>query len=288
MLICIPTSRSKTQYFINQAYADYVQEAGYTAVMFAEQSDPIKVAGICDGLLLPGGIDLDPTFYGEDNVHSIGVDPAKDDYERSLLHAFISVGKPIFGICRGFQLLVREYKRLQEAKLMSEYSVYYQHINDHSLATSLDLPRFAFSHSVFADRNYLYNEDHTAYKRTFVNSMHHQALLLKPGRGVHGKIVRNMGGIIAIATAAYGLEDSKSMSNYRVAEAIMIRDWGESRIMAVQWHPEELKDIALLKTFFANENGTPIEIIKESESVIKTKKTKSKTKTAENMEESNE
>jgi len=283
MLICVPTSKSKTQYFLNQAYADYVLEAGYMPILFAEGSDPLRAAQICDGLLLPGGIDIDPTFYEEDNVHSLGVDPAKDDYERALLHAFITVGKPIFGICRGFQLIVREYKRLFKDKLLAGNSVYYQHINDHSLVSSLDIPRFALSHSVFADRNYLYNEENSVYKRMFVNSMHHQALLLKP---FAKKVTRNLGGIVVVATAAYGLEDSKTMEHYRVAEAIMVRGWGESRIMAVQWHPEELKDIPLLKTFFDNQNGVPLEIAKEGET-LPPKKSKTKTKetgTTENHE----
>ena len=266
MFICLPTSRSKTQHFVNQAYVDYVKESGYDAVLIAEGSDPLKAVEICDGLLLPGGIDLDPTFYEEDNVHSLSVDPAKDDFERSLLHAFIGAGKPVFGICRGFQLIVREYARMQKNQAaIHDHTVYYQHINDHSLVSSLDIPRFALSHSIFADRNFLYGEEHSVYKRMFVNSMHHQALLLKPvSKAANARVIRNLDGMIVVATAAYGLETTKSMNRWRVAEAIMIRDWAESRIMAVQWHPEELRDTKLLKSFFDNTNGLALEIAAES------------------------
>jgi gamma-glutamyl-gamma-aminobutyrate hydrolase PuuD len=100
----------------------------------------------------------------------------------------------------------------------------------------------------------------------FVNSMHHQALLLEPiSKSPKAKVIRNLGGLIVTATAAYGLESTKSMVQWRVAEAIMIRDWGESRVAAVQWHPEELKDTALLKTFFDNKNRPAIEVVKESQ-----------------------
>jgi len=271
MVICVPTSTSKTQYYINQAYADYVQKSGYYPIMVSQNTDPLKAVDICDGLLLPGGQDIDPTFYDEDNVHSLNVDPEKDDFERALLHAFIDAGKPVFGICRGFQLIVREYRKMHPKSKAKKQSVYYQHINDHALATSLDLPRTAFSHSIYADRNFLYGEEHKTYRRMFVNSMHHQALLLSPSAM---KVNRRLDGLIVVGTTVYGLEDSKSLQHHRVAEAITVVGWGKSRIMAVQWHPEELKDIALLKTFFDDKNGTPIEL-------AQLKKVKPKVKTAE-------
>ena len=87
----------------------------------------------------------------------------------------------------------------------------------------------------------------------YVNSMHHQGLVIGPVVGK--KIPRDFGGLVLVATTICGLEDSKKLGNYRVVEAITIDDWGESRIAAVQWHPEELRDVKLLKTFFDGENG---------------------------------
>lgn len=258
MLICIPTSKSKLQHFINQAYVDYVVESGYKPILIPQEGDPLKAAEICDGLLLPGGIDIDPTFYNEDNVHSLSVDPEKDDFERSLLHAFVKASKPIFGICRGFQMIIREYVRLQKAKSpVRENTSYYQHINSHSLATELDLARGVKSHSIYADRNFLYGEKHKTYKRMFVNSMHHQALLVSPVS--QRKIVRKLDRLTIIATTSYGISESKTLGSYRVVEAFVINDWENSRVAAVQWHPEELKDTALLKTFFDNENGEQLD-----------------------------
>ncbi|MGE4549120.1 MAG: gamma-glutamyl-gamma-aminobutyrate hydrolase family protein [Intestinibacillus sp.] len=59
-----------------------------------------------DGLLLTGGGDLAPSYYGQSaETDTLSIDPARDREELSLLDAFIARGKPVFGICRGVQVL---------------------------------------------------------------------------------------------------------------------------------------------------------------------------------------
>ena len=58
-----------------------------------------------DGLLLPGGGDMDPAFFGENNCGSVNIDPALDQAQLSSLDAFLRLNKPVLGICRGMQLL---------------------------------------------------------------------------------------------------------------------------------------------------------------------------------------
>lgn len=59
-----------------------------------------------DGLLLTGGGDLAPSYYGQSaETDALSIDPARDREELSLLDAFIARGKPVFGICRGVQVL---------------------------------------------------------------------------------------------------------------------------------------------------------------------------------------
>lgn len=58
-----------------------------------------------DALLLCGGCDLDPCHYGEQIDGSVNLEPQRDAAEMQLIKDFLSAGKPIFGICRGFQLL---------------------------------------------------------------------------------------------------------------------------------------------------------------------------------------
>ena len=61
----------------------------------------------CSGLLLHGGSDLCPESYGEaylDKDRWPG-DKYRDDYELRLIPKAIQRGLPIFGVCRGFQLI---------------------------------------------------------------------------------------------------------------------------------------------------------------------------------------
>ena len=58
-----------------------------------------------DGLILCGGGDIDPVYYGEEINGSGNMDPDRDKAEFALAKAFIEAGKPVLGICRGHQLL---------------------------------------------------------------------------------------------------------------------------------------------------------------------------------------
>lgn len=57
----------------------------------------------CDALLLPGGGDLEPWRYGQENAASRGLEPRRDEEELRLLEEFTAAGKPVLGICRGLQ-----------------------------------------------------------------------------------------------------------------------------------------------------------------------------------------
>lgn len=57
-----------------------------------------------DGLLLTGGSDVNPGRYNEEIDGSIGIDIDRDAAEFAVLKAFVDVGKPIMGICRGHQI----------------------------------------------------------------------------------------------------------------------------------------------------------------------------------------
>ena len=60
----------------------------------------------CDGVLLTGGADIDPTHYGVADRHpTTSTDPARDEYELVLARAAIGRDMPLLAICRGVQLL---------------------------------------------------------------------------------------------------------------------------------------------------------------------------------------
>ncbi|MDN5382544.1 gamma-glutamyl-gamma-aminobutyrate hydrolase family protein [Streptomyces sp. LB8] len=68
--------------------------------------DPATVAGL-DGLLLLGGGDVDGELYGHTGPvpNSYGVDRKADDYSIAAIRAAEQAGRPVFGICRGSQLI---------------------------------------------------------------------------------------------------------------------------------------------------------------------------------------
>ena len=59
-----------------------------------------------DGLVFPGGDDIDPALYGEQPHPKLGwVDRALDEAELLLARWALADQKPVLGICRGIQLL---------------------------------------------------------------------------------------------------------------------------------------------------------------------------------------
>ena len=58
-----------------------------------------------DKLLLPGGGDIHPSRFGQEDRGSAAADKALDEAQFSLLHAFLQAGKPVLGICRGMQII---------------------------------------------------------------------------------------------------------------------------------------------------------------------------------------
>lgn len=64
-----------------------------------------KIDTSYDGLILCGGCDIDPGYYREPVDGSVNIDSARDKTDFALLEAYIKAGKPVLGICRGFQLI---------------------------------------------------------------------------------------------------------------------------------------------------------------------------------------
>jgi len=59
-----------------------------------------------DGLLLPGGVDVDPAHFGESPHRKLGrVDEALDEVELILARWALADNRPVFGVCRGIQVL---------------------------------------------------------------------------------------------------------------------------------------------------------------------------------------
>ncbi len=246
MIIVIPASPEKSTYQINKAYVDYIADSGYVPWLVTPQVNSEMLASGKVGLLLPGGKDIDPIFYGDSNWGSQASDPEKDEFERSLLHAFIKKGKPVFGICRGFQLIIREYI-LANPKISGNL-MYQQHIDSHATNPNFSLSRAIPSHYIKARVDLLYGKDEKEVVDYLpVNSMHHQYLHVYKDEK---ELKKNSMVTPRLQLTGWTTRGLDTKETGVVAEGIIIRSWGKSKIAGVQWHPEELKDYDLLKNHF--------------------------------------
>jgi putative glutamine amidotransferase len=282
MIIAIPTNNSDrfkevSKRSQNAAYTKFVNNAGYTPILVPMEADPHKVASIADGLLLAGGIDIDPIYYGYSNQASYSVDPDKDAAERAIFHCFRKLNKPVFGICRGFQLIMREF--LHENGEGYEEFDYIENLPNHGQTGTLSVARRHPSHYIRGNVRTLFGlQTDTVFDMIPVNSMHHQAVLCYFGEAnklatketkekmdLSEPIITEYGDVELVAWSNRGIsQPTKKVNknnvikqvpdweNYRtVVEAVKIK-WG-SNILGVQWHPEELGDIRILTNFFDSE-----------------------------------
>jgi len=86
-------------------YVESVKRAGGEPVVLSNTDDPAAVVGGLDGLLLTGGLDVDPARYGEPAHETTEPAPDRDRFELPLSKAAMDRDLPIFAICRGVQVL---------------------------------------------------------------------------------------------------------------------------------------------------------------------------------------
>jgi len=89
-----------------------IRAGGEPLTLFAESSLPAaeRLRGL-DGLLVPGGSDIDPRRYGQEPLETTSMADfaAQDQFEADMIAAAIEIGVPVLAICRGFQLLNVEH-----------------------------------------------------------------------------------------------------------------------------------------------------------------------------------
>lgn len=135
-----------------------------------------------DGLIICGGNDICPDFYGMENQGSVNMDRERDELELTITKAFLDTGKPILGICRGYQLL--------NVALGGTLIQHIKSADSHIAKNGADSV-----HKISAAEGTVLNK---LYKNTFyVNSSHHQALLTL-GQGLFVTAVADDGVIEAI------------------------------------------------------------------------------------------
>lgn len=89
-----------------QLIVDRVAATGCTPVLLPPLPGIENAIGRLDGLLVPGGGDLNPTFYGAaPHPKSFVIGPERDAAELALVTAAVAQGVPFLGLCRGLQVL---------------------------------------------------------------------------------------------------------------------------------------------------------------------------------------
>jgi len=137
----------------------------YLSVRLKNYEDALSLVGArcaetpweADLLLLPGGGDVHPRFYGRALGGATDIDEARDERELALVDEFLREEKPIVGICRGLQLLN-----------VSFGGTLRQHIEGHDQVHNRD--RLHIVHAAPGLLRTLYGARFT------VNSAHHQAV----------------------------------------------------------------------------------------------------------------
>ncbi len=159
----------------------------------------------CNGLLLPGGADVNPALYGEEKAEKCGKpNDLRDKAEMIILKEFLKTEKPILGICRGCQLINTYFggKLFQDIKDTQKE----KHMDFFSRAKStheITLSKKTKLREIFKSNNLR------------VNSMHHQA-------------IKTVGeGLISSAESSDGFVEA-------------IESTSHPYLLAVQWHPEHM------------------------------------------------
>lgn len=94
---------------VRPSYLRAIEAAGGVPLLIHLTDDEAVVRALyerCDGILLPGGDDIDPAYFGEERHPQLGdVDPQRDTVELLLARWTREDRKPLMGICRGLQVI---------------------------------------------------------------------------------------------------------------------------------------------------------------------------------------
>ncbi|MBX3654242.1 MAG: type 1 glutamine amidotransferase [Ramlibacter sp.] len=225
----------KTLQYVEQSIAHWLMSSGAMVVMVpcptgsTQRGDVTyeHYASWLDGVVLHGGVDVWPGNYGEEPLDERWQgDRIRDDYDKSIVAAFEAQGKPVFGVCRGLQLLNVAYGGTLYQDIETQIPGAFRHRDAQTYDNNY--------HSVDIKPGTRLSSLYPGVERVRVNSIHHQA-------------VKDLAS--EFEAEAYSADD-------KLVEAIRRKDPNKSYIAAVQWHPEfhqassnTINDQALLDDF---------------------------------------
>jgi putative glutamine amidotransferase len=201
----VGAARTEFEHKAFQAYVEAIESAGGTPVPVLPGAG-LDALDRVDGLVLTGGLDVDPKEYGQDAdpAMAVEIDAERDALELPLVREAVRRDLPMLAICRGIQVLN-----------VALGGTLIQHIPDEvpsALAHEQPNPRTEAGHVVRVSAGTLLHRI-TGAEELSVNSAHHQAVkALAPG-------------FIVDATAPDGIIEG-------------IEDPRRRFLIGVQWHPE--------------------------------------------------
>ena len=91
---------------LNHEYVNAVVKAGGVPVIVGNSFGLDELIQVADGLLLTGGVDVDPARFGQEILNdTVHIDQDRDALELQLIEKYWKTGKPALAICRGLQVL---------------------------------------------------------------------------------------------------------------------------------------------------------------------------------------
>jgi microsomal dipeptidase-like Zn-dependent dipeptidase/gamma-glutamyl-gamma-aminobutyrate hydrolase PuuD len=212
-VIGISSNRKEGLSCIADPYFQAVILAGGIPILIPVTTDITTLTSIAkklDGLILSGGIDIDPHFLGEEPIPKLGeTDYYRDEYDFKLLRIAFNYQLPVFGICRGHQVINVAFGG-------SIYQDIHEQFSAKALKHSQEEAKNVATHTVqLVDIKSKLRMALQANELTIpVNSFHHQA-------------IKNIAPeFIETAVSADGLNEAIEHPEYP--------------IFSVQWHPETM------------------------------------------------
>lgn len=194
---------------VNADYVRAVQAArGIPVLLPPVPGDPAAILAGIDGLLLTGGVDVDPSLFGEEPLPKNGeIQPDRDASEIPLSRAALATGFPVLGICRGHQVLAVAAGGILYQDLPSQLPDCLKH--------SQLAPRWHPTHGLRIEPRSRLGAMFGPKLR--VNTFHHQAVKAAPP------------GFVETAWAPDGVNEAIEHVSHPFA-------------LGVQWHPEAMWD----------------------------------------------
>lgn len=214
--IALLTRINDERYTVNQTYVSALANANAEVILILPQpreSLEIELSR-CDGLIIPGGNDVNPKRYNQENLYSHSIEESIDQLDIDSIEIMDRLNKPIFGICRGLQILNVAFGGTLIQDINKQLHVKSNH-------------NYSYLNNMPLNGHKIYIKEETRLSRILktnieVNTYHHQCIdTIAPNFNV----------------SAYS-EDG-------LIEAIETE-----KILAVQWHPERMCSINEFQELF--------------------------------------